>query len=69
MKLGAYILVHSFGHPSGILGRLGGFVMAHMNQSMANGPSNTLHVQPNDRVLDVEEGFCVLGRIALVVDE
>src|SRR2546430_11861256 len=50
------ILLHMFGRPQGILGRLGGIIMARTNQQCAAWVIGLLDIQPNDRVLEVGFG-------------
>lgn len=50
------ILLHMFGRPQGILGRLGGIIMARTNQQCAAWVIDLLDIQPHDRVLEVGFG-------------
>jgi ubiquinone/menaquinone biosynthesis C-methylase UbiE len=50
------ILMRMFGRPKGILGRLGGIIMARMNQQCAAWVTDLLGIQPHDRVLEVGFG-------------
>ena len=50
------ILMRMFGRPKGILGRLGGIIMARTNRKFASWVINLLDIQPNDRVLEVGFG-------------
>jgi ubiquinone/menaquinone biosynthesis C-methylase UbiE len=50
------ILMRMFGRPRGVLGRLGGVIMARMNQQCAAWVIDLLEVQPNDRILEVGFG-------------
>lgn len=50
------ILMRMFGRPRGVLGRLGGVIMARMNQKCAAWVIDLLEVQPNDRILEVGFG-------------
>jgi ubiquinone/menaquinone biosynthesis C-methylase UbiE len=50
------ILMRAFGHPQGVLGRVGGIIMARMNRSIAVRTIALLDVQPHDRVLEVGFG-------------
>jgi ubiquinone/menaquinone biosynthesis C-methylase UbiE len=52
----ARILLRMFGRPQGVLGRLGGIIMAHMNRSLARRTVALLDVQPHDRVLEIGFG-------------
>jgi ubiquinone/menaquinone biosynthesis C-methylase UbiE len=45
-----------FGRPKGILGRLGGIIMARANRQCAAWVIDLLGIQPNDRVLEVGFG-------------
>jgi ubiquinone/menaquinone biosynthesis C-methylase UbiE len=56
MSIVRRILMRMFGRPKGILGRLGGVIMAHMNQQCAAWAIDLLGIQPNDRVLEVGFG-------------
>jgi ubiquinone/menaquinone biosynthesis C-methylase UbiE len=49
-------LMRMFGRPRGVLGRLGGVIMARMNQKCAARVIDLLEVQPNDRILEVGFG-------------
>jgi ubiquinone/menaquinone biosynthesis C-methylase UbiE len=53
MSVAHSILMRMFGRPKGILGRLGGIVMARMNQKCAAWVIDLLGIQPNDSVLEV----------------
>ena len=55
MSVAHSILMRMFGRPKGILGRLGGIIMARTNQKCAAWVIDLLGIQPNDRVL--EAGF------------
>jgi ubiquinone/menaquinone biosynthesis C-methylase UbiE len=50
------ILLRTFGCPQGILGRLGGIIMARSNQQCAAWVIDLLDIQPHDRVLEVGFG-------------
>lgn len=56
MSLAHRVLMRMFGRPKGILGRLGGIIMAHMNQPCATWVIDLLGIQPNDRILEVGFG-------------
>ena len=45
-----------FGRPSGVLGRLGGIVMARMNEDCGSWVAALLEIGPNDSVLEVGFG-------------
>ena len=70
MRLMRSILLHSFGWPQGILGRLGGVIMARMNADCGTWVTDLLEVRPNDKVLEVGFGPGVviqrLARLAYV---
>jgi ubiquinone/menaquinone biosynthesis C-methylase UbiE len=50
------ILMHTFGHPRGVLGRLDGIIMARTNESCGVWVAELLEVGPNDSVLEVGFG-------------
>jgi ubiquinone/menaquinone biosynthesis C-methylase UbiE len=50
------ILMRTFGRPQGVLGRLGGIIMARMNADCGAWISDLLEVGPNDSVLEVGFG-------------
>src|SRR5262245_54282584 len=50
------ILLRTFGWPQGMLGRLGGSIMARLNQQCAAWVIDLLNIQPHDRVLEVGFG-------------
>jgi ubiquinone/menaquinone biosynthesis C-methylase UbiE len=50
------ILMRAFGRPQGLLGRLGGVIMARMNADCGSWVSDLLEVGPNDSVLEVGFG-------------
>lgn len=56
MRLVESILMRAFGRPTGVLGRLGGMIMARTNQWMARRTIELLDVQPGDRVLEIGFG-------------
>lgn len=56
MSVARIILMRMFGRPKGLLGKLGGFIMARMNYQCAAWVIDLLHVQPNDKVLEVGFG-------------
>jgi len=49
-------LMRAFGRPRGILGRLGGMIMARMNADFGICVAGLLEIGPNDRVLEVGFG-------------
>ena len=56
MALLTNILLHAFGRPRGLLGRLGGLMMARTNAACAAWVVTLLDIQPEDRVLEVGFG-------------
>jgi len=48
--------MRAFGRPTGILGRLGGMIMAHTNRWMAQRTIELLDVQPSNKVLEIGFG-------------
>ena len=56
MSLMHRIFMRMFGRPQGVLGRLGGSIMARMNQQCAAWVINLLDIQPHERVLEVGFG-------------
>jgi ubiquinone/menaquinone biosynthesis C-methylase UbiE len=50
------LLMRMFGRPKGILGRLGGAIMARVNRDAAARIIEVLDVRPNDKVLEVGFG-------------
>ena len=50
------ILMRAFGRPQGVLGRLGGIIMARMNADCGIWVSDLLEVGSNDSVLEVGFG-------------
>jgi hypothetical protein len=56
MRLMRSILLRSFGWPQGILGRLGGVIMARMNADCGTWVTHLLEIRPNDEVLEVGFG-------------
>jgi ubiquinone/menaquinone biosynthesis C-methylase UbiE len=50
------ILMHMFGRPQGVLGRLGGVIMARTNDDCNVWVADLLEVGPNDSVLEVGFG-------------
>lgn len=56
MGVAADILMHMFGRPRGVLGRLGGLIMARTNESCAAWVIGLLDIQPQDRVIEVGFG-------------
>src|SRR5262249_62002579 len=49
------ISMRAFGRPQGVLGKLGGVIMARTNRAIAARAVELLNIQPSDRVL--EGGF------------
>jgi ubiquinone/menaquinone biosynthesis C-methylase UbiE len=56
------ILMRTFGRPQGILGRLGGIIMARMNEECGVWVTRLLEIEPTDRVLEVGFGPGVVIR-------
>jgi ubiquinone/menaquinone biosynthesis C-methylase UbiE len=50
------LAMRMFGHPKGVLGRLGGMIMARMNRNAAEQVIELLDVQSNDKILEVGFG-------------
>jgi ubiquinone/menaquinone biosynthesis C-methylase UbiE len=50
------LLMRAFGRPSGVLGRLGGVIMARVNRDAAAQVIELVDVGPNDKVLEVGFG-------------
>jgi SAM-dependent methyltransferase len=55
-SFGTRILLRTFGRPEGVLGRLGGILMAHTNRKAAAWAIDLLDVRPDDHVLEVGFG-------------
>lgn len=60
-----HLLSRTFGQPSGLFGRLGGFIMSRENRQMARRAIRVLHVRPDDQVLEVGCGPGVAIRLLL----
>ncbi|MBW4558131.1 MAG: class I SAM-dependent methyltransferase [Trichormus sp. ATA11-4-KO1] len=56
MRIVDSIFMQMFGRPKGLLGRLGGMIMASMNQALTYSVIDLLEIQPNDQVLEVGFG-------------
>jgi ubiquinone/menaquinone biosynthesis C-methylase UbiE len=57
MSTGQPILMRMFGRPRGLLGRIGGAIMARMNRPCVSWViADVLRIQPNDSVLEVGFG-------------
>src|SRR5882757_4219880 len=56
LKIQRSILIRAFGRPKGVLGRLGGVMMARINKDCAAWVIDLLAIQPNDQVLEVGFG-------------
>jgi ubiquinone/menaquinone biosynthesis C-methylase UbiE len=50
------LLLRMFGRPQGLLGRVGGLIMARLNKQCAAWVIDLLAIQPHDRVLEVGFG-------------
>jgi ubiquinone/menaquinone biosynthesis C-methylase UbiE len=62
MSLGRNILMRMFGRPRGVLGKLGGLVMARTNAGCGAWVAGLLEVEPDDRILEVGFGPGMLVR-------
>jgi ubiquinone/menaquinone biosynthesis C-methylase UbiE len=63
------LLMRSFGQPSGLLGRLGGYLMARMNASCGAWVCDLLEIEPDDHVLEVGFGpGVVIQRASELID-
>lgn len=68
MRLMNSILLRMFGRPEGVLGKLGGIIMARTNRAFAHSVIEALQIQPNDKVLEVGFGPGVaIERLASLV--
>jgi hypothetical protein len=56
MSLVHSILLRAFGRPQGVMGKLGGFIMARTNHKCAVWVIGLLDIKPNDKVLEVGFG-------------
>ena len=56
MAAGANLLMNMFGRPRGIIGRLGGVIMARMNADCGVWVAGLLEVTPGDAVLEIGFG-------------
>jgi ubiquinone/menaquinone biosynthesis C-methylase UbiE len=63
MSLLQSLFMRAFGRPSGLLGRLGGLLMARMNRDCAAWTIGLLEVGPRDRVLEIGFGPGVAIRL------
>lgn len=50
------LLMRMFGQPKGLIGRLGGFILARTKRGFTEWVIHLLNVQPNDKVLEVGFG-------------
>ena len=65
MSLSRDLLMRMFGRPRGLLGRLGGRIMARTNENCGAWAIDLLEIRPDDRVLEVGFGPGVLlGRLS-----
>src|SRR6266545_4288770 len=65
MNLMRTVLMHMFGRPRGVRGRLGGIIMARTNAECGAWVSDLLEIGPTDRVLEVGFGpGVVIQRLA-----
>src|SRR5438093_627727 len=60
MSVTRTILMRTFGRPQGLLGRLGGIMMARMNADCGAWVINLLEIRKNDSVLEVGFGSGVV---------
>ena len=56
MSVAPKILMHMFGRPKGVLGRLGGLIMARRNEDCGAWVVDLLEIRQNDSVLEVGFG-------------
>lgn len=56
MKIMRTLLMRAFGRPRGLLGRLGGMIMARMNRDCGVWVADLLEVRPGERVMEVGFG-------------
>ena len=56
MASGPDLLMNMFGRPRGIIGRLGGVIMARMNADCGVWVAGLLEVTPDDAVLEIGFG-------------
>jgi ubiquinone/menaquinone biosynthesis C-methylase UbiE len=66
MNVGRRVLMRMFGRPQGVLGRLGGVIMARVNRDAASQVIGVLDLQPDDRVVEI--GFGPGVAIALLTE-
>src|SRR6516162_10144152 len=65
MSFSRDLLMRMFGRPRGLLGRLGGHIMARTNENCGAWAIDLLEIRPDDRVLEVGFGPGVLlGRLS-----
>jgi ubiquinone/menaquinone biosynthesis C-methylase UbiE len=56
MSIAGNILMHMFGRPRGVLGRLGGIIMARTNEKCGAWVADLLEIGPDDSLLEVGFG-------------
>src|SRR5215831_17295545 len=66
MSITRRMLLRAFGRPQGVIGRLGGMIMARTNRDCAAWVIGLLDVKPNDAVLEI--GFGPGAGIALLAE-
>jgi len=66
MSITRRMLLRAFGRPQGVLGRLGGMIMARSNRNCAAWVIGLLEIKPNDAMLEI--GFGPGAGIALLVE-
>jgi len=69
MNLMRHILLRMFGRPQGVLGRLGGIIMARANEKCVTWVIELLEIGPRERVLEVGFGpGVVIQRLAALAE-
>ena len=66
MSITRRMLLRAFGRPQGVIGRLGGMIMARTNRDCAAWVIGLLEIKPNDAVLEI--GFGPGAGVALLVE-
>jgi len=65
MAWGRELLMRMFGRPDGVLGRIGGVIMARMNRDAAAQVIDLLDIRPDDKILEVGFGPGVAVQLLL----